>query len=66
MRNSIIISNINKLPELTPSEQRVVLFLGTYFDGEKPSRYRLCKVIGMDINTLDKALEGLEAKGVKT
>ena len=64
--SNILIKNLNKLPELTPSEQRVVLFLGTVFEGENPSNYQLAKITGMNKNIVKKAKEGLEAKGIKT
>ena len=65
MRN-ILIKNINKLPEVTNTEAKIALMLGTVFEGEEPSRYELAKVSGMDIRTVNKAIEGLKKKGIKT
>jgi len=61
---NILVKNINKLPKLNPSEQRVMLFLGTYFEGEKPSNYEISKVSGMNKNTVKKARESLKEKGI--
>ena len=65
MKN-ILIKNINKLPEVTNTEAKIALMLGTVFEGEEPSRYELAKVSGMDIRTVNKAIEGLKKKGIKT
>ena len=62
---NIIVRHINELPKLEPSEQRVLLFLGTYFDGEAPTNYELAKLMGMNKNVVSKAVEGLKKKGIK-
>ena len=62
---NIIVRHINELPKLGPSEQRVLLFLGTYFDGEAPSNYAIAKLTGMDKRTVSEAVEGLKKKGIK-
>jgi len=61
---NVIVKNIMKIPELEPSEQRVLLFLGTVFEGEKPSEYQIAKVTKMDKRTVKKAIENLRKKGV--
>jgi len=61
---NVIVKNIMKLPELEPSEQRILLFLGTVFEGEKPSEYQIAKVIKMDKRTVKKAIESLRKKGI--
>ena len=61
---NIIVKNIRKLSELDPSEQRVLLFLGTVFEGEKPSEYQIAKAVKMDKRTVKKAIENLKEKGI--
>ncbi|RXG63936.1 hypothetical protein ES695_14950, partial [Candidatus Atribacteria bacterium 1244-E10-H5-B2] len=61
---NIIVKNIRKLPELDPSEQRVLLFLGTIFEGEKPSLTALSKRMGMHFDTVKGAVKRLEEKGI--
>ena len=61
---NILVKNIRKLPELDPSEQRVLLFLGTVFEGEEPSEYQIAKVVKMDKRTVKKAIENLKEKGI--
>ncbi len=63
MKN-ILVKNIRKLPELEPSEQRILLFLGTIFEGEKPSEYQIAKIVKMDKRTVKKAIKGLEKRGI--
>lgn len=63
-KKNIIIQNIHKLSKLTPSEQRVMLFLGSYFKGESPSITELSKKAGMNFTTAKKAIEGLKNKGI--
>ncbi|MBA7589422.1 hypothetical protein ES708_31507 [subsurface metagenome] len=61
---NILVKNIRKLPELDPSEQRVLLFLGTVFDGEEPSLTALSKKMGMHFDTAKEAVKRLKEKGV--
>jgi len=61
---NLLVKNIRKLPELEPSEQRILLFLGTIFEGEKPSEYQIAKVVKMDKRTVKKAVENLREKGI--
>jgi len=63
-KKNIIIQNLNKLNKLTPSEQRIILFLGSYFKGENPSITELSKKVGMNFSTAKKAIEGLKNKGI--
>ncbi|GAI30436.1 unnamed protein product, partial [marine sediment metagenome] len=63
MKN-IIVKNIMEIPKLKPSEQRVLLFLGTVFEGEKPSEYQIAKAVKMDKRTVKKAIENLKEKGI--
>ena len=61
---NVIVKNIMKLPELEPSEQRVLLFLGTVFEGENPSTNKIAEITKMDFRTVDKAVKGLRKKGI--
>lgn len=61
---NLLVKNIRKLPELEPSEQRVLLFLGTVFDGEEPSNYAIAKKIGMNKDIVKRVMEGLRKKGI--
>jgi len=63
---NIIIKNLRELENLEPSEQRVLLFLGTYYDGEKPSITALANKVGMNFNTAKNAVKGLKKKGILT
>jgi len=62
---NIIVRHINELPKLSNTESRVLLFLGTVFDGEAPSNYAIAKLTGMNKNTVREAVEGLKKKGIK-
>ena len=63
-KKNIITQNLKSLDKLTPSEQRVLLFLGSYFEGEKPSITALSNKIPMNFNTAKKAVAGLKNKGI--
>ena len=62
---NILVRHINELPKLSNTEAKVVLMLGTYFDGEAPSNYAIAKLTGMNKNTVREAVEGLKKKGIK-
>jgi len=62
---NIIVRHINELPKLSNTEAKVILMLGTVFDGEAPSNYAIAKLTGMDKRTVSEAVEGLEKKGIK-
>jgi len=61
---NILIKNIRKFPELSNTEAKIALMLGTYFDGENPSNYELAKKTGMNKNTVKEAVEGLKNKDI--
>ncbi len=63
MKN-IIVQNLGNLDKLNSSEQRILLFLGSYFEGEKPSLTALSNKVGMHFNTAKKAVASLEKKGI--
>jgi len=61
---NILIKNIRKLPELSNTESRIVLLLGTVFEGENPSINKIAETTKMDFRTVDKAVKGLRKKGI--
>lgn len=61
---NILVKNIKKLPELSNTESRIALLLGTYYEGEKPTNYELAKKTGMNKNTVKEAVEELKKKGI--
>lgn len=61
---NIIVKNLRNLEKLDPSEQRVLLFLGTVFEGEKPSLTALSKKMGMHFDTVKGAVKRLKEKGI--
>jgi len=63
MKN-IIVQNLRNLDKLNSSEQRILLFLGSYFEGENPSLTALSNKVGMHFNTAKKAVAGLKEKGI--
>ena len=63
-KNNIIVEHVSDISNLTPSEQRVLLFLGTQFKDETPTQYEIAKYSGMNKNTVKTAVEGLIDKGL--
>jgi len=61
---NVLVKDIRKLPGLSNTEAKVILMLGTVFDGEKPSNYAIAKKIGMDKRTVEKAVESLKKKKI--
>lgn len=58
-----IIKNLRRLGELSSGEQKVLLFLGSYFQGEEPSQSEIIKVSKLSKPTVSKAMGGLKEKG---
>jgi len=61
---NVLVKNLRNLEKLDPSEQRVLLFLGTVFDGEQPSNYAIAKKMGMNKDIVKRVMEGLRKKGI--
>lgn len=59
-----IIKNLRKLGDLEAGEQRVLLFLGSYFQDEKPSQSEIIRVSKLSKPTVIKAMRGLKEKGI--
>ena len=62
--NNILIQNIRILPELTSIQRGIVCLLGTVFDGEYPSVYKIAKTTKMNAATVKKAIKVLKEKHV--
>jgi len=60
--NNPIIHNLRRLGELEAGEQRVLLFLGSYFQGEKPLQSEIIKVSKLSKSTVIRAMKGLREK----
>lgn len=61
---NIIVKNIRKLPELSNTESRIVLLLGTYYEGENPTNYEISKKTGMNKDTVKEVVERLKERGI--
>ncbi|RXG65575.1 winged helix-turn-helix transcriptional regulator, partial [Candidatus Atribacteria bacterium 1244-E10-H5-B2] len=61
---NILIKNIRKLPELTSTESKIALLLGTYYEGEEPTIYEIAKKTGMNKNTIKEAVKKLKKEGI--
>ncbi len=62
MKN-LILSNMDRLPELTPQEAKVLVLLETHFEGKIPSISKLSQLSGAKRDTVKGAMVGLEEKG---
>ncbi len=62
MKN-LILSNMDRLPELTPQEAKVLVLLETHFEGKIPSISKLSELSGAKRDTVKVAVVGLEEKG---
>ncbi len=62
-RSNILVRSLRLLPELTNTQRSVACLLGTVFDGENPSIYRIAKEAHMDWRVVKKAIRELKEKG---
>ena len=60
---NILVRSLRILPELTNTQRSVACLLGTVFDGENPSIYRIAKEAHMDWRVVKKAMLELKEKG---
>ena len=60
---NILVRSLRVLPELTNTQRGIVCLLGTVFDGENPSIYRIAKEAHMDWRVVKKAISELKEKG---
>lgn len=61
--SNILVRSLRMLPELTNTQRSVACLLGTVFDGENPSIYRIAKEAHMDWRVVKKAIRELKEKG---
>lgn len=61
--SNILVRSLRLLPELTNTQRSVACLLGTVFDGENPSIYRIAKEARMDWGIVKKAIRELKEKG---
>jgi hypothetical protein len=62
--NNILVKNMRILPELTNTQRGIVCLLGTLFDGEHPSIYKIAKTAKMNSATVKKAIKVLKEKHI--
>ncbi len=62
--NNILIQNLRLLPDLTNTQRGIVCLLGTVFDGEYPSIYKIAKTAKMNSATVKKAIKVLKEKNI--
>ena len=62
--SNILIKNIRILPELSNTQRGIVCLLGTVFEGESPSVYRIAKETNMDWRIVNNIMKSLEKKGI--
>jgi hypothetical protein len=60
---NILVRSLRLLPELTNTQRSVACLLGTVFDGEDPSVYKIAKEAHMDWRVVKKAIKELKEKG---
>jgi len=60
---NILVRSLRLLPELNNTQRSVACLLGTVFDGEEPSIYRIAKEAHMDWRVVKKAMRELKEKG---
>lgn len=61
--SNILVKSLRLLPELTNTQRSIACLLGTVFDGEKPSVYRIAKEANIDWRIVKKTIRELKEKG---
>jgi len=61
--SNILIKNIRILSELSNAQRGIACLLGTVFEGESPSVYRIAKETNMDWRIVNNIMKKLEKKG---
>ena len=61
--SNILIKNIRILPKLSNAQRGIACLLGTVFEGESPSVYRIAKETNMDWRIVNNIMKSLEKKG---
>jgi len=60
---NVLIKNIRILPEISNTQRGIVCLLGTVFEGESPSVYRIAKETNMDWRIVNNIMSSLKKKG---
>ena len=58
-----MIKNIRTLPKLSNTQRGIVCLLGTVFERESPSVYKIAKEANMDWRIVNNTMKSLEEKG---
>ncbi len=61
--SNILIKNLRILPKLSNAQRGIACLLGTVFEGESPSVYRIAKETNMDWRIVNNIMNNLEKKG---
>ena len=61
--SNILIKNLRILPKLSNAQRGIACLLGTVFEGESPSVYRIAKETNMDWRIVNNIMNNLENKG---
>ena len=62
--SNILIKNIRILPKLSSTQRGIVCLLGTVFEGENPSVYRIAKEANMDWRIVNNTMKSLKKDGL--
>jgi len=62
--SNILIKNMRLLPDLSSSQRSILCLLGTVFDGEYPSIYKIAKTAKINSATVKKAIKILKEKNI--
>jgi len=62
--SNILIKNIRILPKLSSTQRGIICLLGTVFEGENPSVYRIAKEANMDWRIVNNTMKSLKKDGL--
>jgi len=62
--SNILVKSLRKLPELTSTQRGILCLLGTVFDGEHPSIYKIARTAIMNSATVKKVIKVLKEKQI--
>jgi len=61
--SNILIKNIRMLPKLSSTQRGIACLLGTVYNGESPSVYRIAKEANMDWRIVNNTMKSLKKRG---
>ena len=61
--SNILIKNLRILPKLSNAQRGIACLLGTVFEGESPSVYRIAKEANMDWRIVNNTMKSLKKRG---